>query len=77
MILADPADAPLREGAGDGRHVTAPQRPGLRFSDVAGLQEAKASLAEAVIMPVQFPHLFTGEAGRPLETGGGAQQGTG
>ena len=42
--------------------MTVPQRPGLRFSDVAGLEEAKASLAEAVIMPIQFPHLFTGES---------------
>ncbi|XP_037079629.1 vacuolar protein sorting-associated protein 4-like [Pollicipes pollicipes] len=32
----------------------------LSKKDVAGLEEAKASLAEAVIMPVQFPHLFTG-----------------
>ncbi|KAF0306903.1 Vacuolar protein sorting-associated protein 4 [Amphibalanus amphitrite] len=53
-------DAAVRDGGGDRRPLTAPHRSRLRFSDVAGLEEAKASLAEAVIMPVQFPHLFTG-----------------
>ncbi|KAI0224356.1 Suppressor protein of bem1/bed5 double mutants [Lamellibrachia satsuma] len=32
----------------------------LRFDDVAGLQEAKQILKEAIIMPLQFPQLFTG-----------------
>ncbi|XP_043220525.1 vacuolar protein sorting-associated protein 4-like isoform X1 [Amphibalanus amphitrite] len=53
-------DAAVRDGGGDRRPLAAPHRSRLRFSDVAGLEEAKASLAEAVIMPVQFPHLFTG-----------------
>ncbi|XP_013386414.1 vacuolar protein sorting-associated protein 4B-like [Lingula anatina] len=30
------------------------------FNDVAGLEEAKQALREAIIMPVQFPQLFTG-----------------
>ena len=32
----------------------------LKFDDVAGLKEAKQTLKEAIIMPLQFPHLFTG-----------------
>lgn len=32
----------------------------LGFDDVAGLLEAKQILKEAIIMPLQFPHLFTG-----------------
>ena len=32
----------------------------LQFSDVAGLSIAKQSLREALIMPLQYPHLFTG-----------------
>ena len=33
----------------------------LTFSDVAGLDTAKQILHEAVILPVQYPHLFTGK----------------
>lgn len=32
----------------------------LTFNDVAGLSEAKHTLREAIIMPLQYPHLFTG-----------------
>lgn len=32
----------------------------MKWDDVAGLFQAKESLKEAVIMPVKFPHLFTG-----------------
>eukprot|EP00106_Octopus_bimaculoides_P020225 XP_014787667.1 PREDICTED: protein SUPPRESSOR OF K(+) TRANSPORT GROWTH DEFECT 1-like isoform X2 [Octopus bimaculoides] len=32
----------------------------LTFNDVAGLSDAKQALYEAIIMPLQFPHLFTG-----------------
>jgi len=32
----------------------------LKFDDVAGLLKAKQILKEAIIMPLQFPHLFTG-----------------
>ena len=32
----------------------------MRWDDVAGLNGAKEALKEAVILPVKFPHLFTG-----------------
>lgn len=35
--------------------------PNVRWSDVAGLEKAKASLKETVLLPVKFPHLFTGK----------------
>lgn len=36
-------------------------KPNVKWSDVAGLEVAKALLKEAVILPIQFPHLFTGK----------------
>ncbi|XP_033760319.1 vacuolar protein sorting-associated protein 4-like [Pecten maximus] len=33
---------------------------GLTFQDIAGLNDAKQALREAIIMPLHFPHLFTG-----------------
>ena len=33
----------------------------IRFEDVAGLGDAKAVLKEAVVLPVQYPHLFQGK----------------
>lgn len=36
------------------------ERPNVKWDDVAGLFGAKESLKEAVILPVKFPHLFTG-----------------
>ncbi|XP_037072283.1 vacuolar protein sorting-associated protein 4A-like [Pollicipes pollicipes] len=33
----------------------------VKWADVAGLDAAKESLKEAVIMPIKFPHLFTGK----------------
>ena len=33
----------------------------LSWKDVAGLEDAKQSLEEAVILPQKFPHMFTGE----------------
>lgn len=37
------------------------EKPNVKWSDVAGLENAKESLKEAVILPIKFPHLFTGK----------------
>ncbi|BFZ19600.1 hypothetical protein BsWGS_22638 [Bradybaena similaris] len=37
------------------------ESPNIKWEDVAGLETAKDSLKEAVILPVKFPHLFTGK----------------
>jgi len=37
------------------------ERPNVKWSDVAGLENAKNSLNEAVILPIRFPSLFTGD----------------
>lgn len=37
------------------------EKPKVKWSDVAGLESAKEALKEAVILPIKFPHLFTGK----------------
>ena len=37
------------------------EKPNVKWEDVAGLEEAKGMLKEAVILPQRFPQLFTGE----------------
>lgn len=37
------------------------EKPNVRWEDVAGLEGAKEALKEAVILPIKFPHLFTGK----------------
>lgn len=37
------------------------EKPNVKWSDVAGLENAKAALNEAVILPIRFPALFTGD----------------
>lgn len=37
------------------------ERPNVKWEDVAGLGPAKEALKEAAMLPVKFPHLFTGK----------------
>ena len=37
------------------------ERPNMTFADVAGLSDAKRSLEEAIVLPMKFPQLFTGQ----------------
>ncbi|XP_058486528.1 vacuolar protein sorting-associated protein 4A-like [Solea solea] len=37
------------------------EKPNISWNDVAGLEGAKEALKEAVILPIKFPHLFTGK----------------
>ncbi|KAJ8754544.1 hypothetical protein K2173_005705 [Erythroxylum novogranatense] len=54
----DPEKAKLREGLDS---VIVREKPNVKWSDVAGLENAKKSLKEAVILPARFPHFFTGK----------------
>ena len=51
-------------GALSGAVVT--EKPNVKWDDVAGLQLAKESLKETVILPTRFPQLFTGKR-RPFK----------
>jgi vacuolar protein-sorting-associated protein 4 len=37
------------------------EKPNVHWDDVAGLKGAKAALHEAVMLPIKFPHFFTGK----------------
>ncbi|KAI5806326.1 P-loop containing nucleoside triphosphate hydrolase protein [Geopyxis carbonaria] len=51
----DPESKKLR-GALSGAILT--EKPNIRWEDVAGLDQAKEALKEAVILPIKFPQLF-------------------
>ena len=36
------------------------ENPNIRFHDIIGLDDAKRLMKEAVLMPMKYPHLFTG-----------------
>lgn len=36
------------------------EKPNVKWEDVAGLENAKRSLQEAIILPVKFPDIFVG-----------------
>ncbi|KAF9351537.1 Vacuolar protein sorting-associated protein 4 [Mortierella sp. NVP85] len=52
------ADSKKLKGALNSAILT--EKPNVKWSDIAGLDAAKESLKEAVILPIKFPHLFTG-----------------
>lgn len=37
------------------------EKPNVKWDDIAGLDGAKEALKEAVILPIKFPHLFSGK----------------
>jgi SpoVK/Ycf46/Vps4 family AAA+-type ATPase len=37
------------------------EKPNVKWTDVAGLEKAKEALQEAVILPLKYPHIFTGK----------------
>jgi len=53
------ADSKKLRGALAGAILT--DKPNIKWEDVAGLEAAKEALKEAVILPIKFPHLFTGK----------------
>ena len=55
----DDAESKKLRGALAGAILT--EKPNIKWEDVAGLEGAKEALKEAVILPIKFPHLFTGK----------------
>lgn len=47
----------LRAGLND---AIVTEKPNVKWEDVAGLENAKKALQEAVILPIKFPQIFTG-----------------
>lgn len=37
------------------------EKPNIKWDDVAGLDKAKSTLQEAVVLPIKFPQLFVGK----------------
>ncbi|URD99188.1 Vacuolar protein sorting-associated protein [Musa troglodytarum] len=71
-VATRPKTKPKDDSGGDGGEDQAKLRAGLnsaiirekpnvKWNDVAGLESAKQSLQEAVILPVKFPQFFTGK----------------
>lgn len=50
----------LKELAMSIQHEIINVNPNIRFKDIVGLETAKRLLKEAVLMPMKYPHFFTG-----------------
>ncbi|KAK9897778.1 AAA-domain-containing protein [Cystobasidium minutum MCA 4210] len=57
----DDDDADTKKLRGALASAIVSETPNVKWDDVAGLEAAKDSLKEAVILPIKFPHLFTGK----------------
>lgn len=62
---ADDDDAETKKLRGALSSAILSEKPNVKWEDIAGLEPAKDALKEAVILPVKFPHLFTGKR-KPL-----------
>eukprot|EP00826_Nyctotherus_ovalis_P039290 TRINITY_DN376_c0_g1_i10.p1 TRINITY_DN376_c0_g1~~TRINITY_DN376_c0_g1_i10.p1 ORF type:complete len:401 (-),score=131.74 TRINITY_DN376_c0_g1_i10:228-1430(-) len=51
-------NAKLKEALGS---AVITEKPNIKWDDVAGLEKAKSTLQEAVILPTKFPQLFVGK----------------
>jgi len=60
------ADAEKKKLRGALAGAIVSEKPNIRWDDVAGLENAKESLKETVILPTRFPQLFTGKR-RPFK----------
>lgn len=60
------ADAEKKKLRGALAGAIVSEKPNIRWEDVAGLENAKESLKETVILPTRFPQLFTGKR-RPFK----------
>jgi vacuolar protein-sorting-associated protein 4 len=58
---ADGDDPEIKKLRGALAGAIVSESPNVQWDDVAGLQQAKEALKEAVILPIKFPQLFTGK----------------
>jgi vacuolar protein-sorting-associated protein 4 len=58
---SDTEDAETKKFQGQLNKTIVVEKPNVKWEDVAGLEVAKEALKEAVILPIKFPHMFTGK----------------
>ena len=60
MTEEDDDDPEMKKMRANLASVILTEKPNVRWADVAGLEGAKEAIKEAVILPIKFPHFFTG-----------------